>query len=93
MEPDTEEMRLTAQGVLQELFAEHLIPFELSACKLDAVGDGEYIVRFYDSRLRSIDISCVPGQSFRDTFRASVLNRVKRLGGPLPMFSASVANR
>jgi hypothetical protein len=88
MKADIEHMRLGAQDTLDELFTEHLIPFELSARKVDCIGIDEYIVRFYDSRLRSIDISWSLGQSFRSVFRASVLDRVKRLSGPLHQFSA-----
>ena len=71
-----------AQQALDELFGEHLLPFELSAHLVESIGSTEYIVRFYDSRLRSLDVSCLQGQSFKDTFRAAVLERVKRLSGP-----------
>jgi hypothetical protein len=91
MKVDIESMKLKAQTILDELFAEHLIPFELSARQVDRIGSEEYIFRFYDSRLRSIDISWGQGQSFRDVFMASVLDRVKRLSGPLQEFSARVA--
>ena len=91
MKADTESMKLRAQAALDELFAEHLIPFELSAQRVDRIGSEEYIIRFYDSRLRSIDISWVQGQSFSDVFRASVLDRVKRLSGPLHEFSSRVS--
>jgi hypothetical protein len=82
MAPDTENIRLRAQDTLDELYTESLIPFELSACKVDSIGNQEYIVRFYDSRLQSIDISWGQTESFSDVFRASVLDRVKRLGIP-----------
>lgn len=82
MVPDTENIRLRAQDTLDELLTESLIPFKLSACKVDSIGSQEYIVRFYDSRLHSIDISWCKTESFRDVFRASVLDRVKRLGVP-----------
>ena len=91
MEPDVEDMKVGAQAALDELFTEHLIPFELLARKVDRIGSEEYIVRFYDSRIRSIDISWGQGQSFRDVFRASVLDRVKRLSGPLHEFVARAA--
>jgi hypothetical protein len=91
MKTDLENMRLETQAALDELFIEHLIPFELSAGKVDRIGNEEYIIRFYDSRLRSIDISWGQGQSFRDVFRASVLDRVKRLSGPLHQFAVSRA--
>src|ERR1700682_1125124 len=50
-----ESMKLTAQETLDELFAQHLIPFKLSARVVESLGLEEYIVRFHDSRLRSVD--------------------------------------
>jgi hypothetical protein len=93
MKPDMETLKLGAQAALDELFTEHLIPFELSARKIDRIGSEEYIIRFHDSRLRSIDISWGQDQSFRDVFRASVLDRVKRLSGPLHQFASKAAWR
>jgi len=75
--------QVEAQQVLNELFREHLLPFELSAAKVDPLSHDEYIVRFHDSRLRSVDISWCQGECFKDVFRAAVLERVKRLSGPL----------
>jgi hypothetical protein len=72
MNSDTQYIRLEAQQTLDALFTESLIPFELSARKVDRIGSYEYIVRAYDSRLRSIDISWGQSQSFKDVFRASV---------------------
>lgn len=72
-----------AQRVLDRLFKDQLIPFRLRAEKVECVGPDEYIVRFYDSRLRSVDVSWRPSQSFEDVFRAALLARVKRLSGPL----------
>jgi hypothetical protein len=87
MNPDIENIRLKAQDTLDELFTEHLIPFKLSARELESLGSGEYIIRFYDNRLSSMDISWAQGQSFKDVFRASVLDRIKRLGRPMHQFS------
>lgn len=56
-------MKLGAQQTLDELFAERLIPFALSAWVVDSVGLEEYIVRFHDSRLHSVDVSCPEGRS------------------------------
>lgn len=78
-----EKQNAEAQEVLDELFSEHLLPFELSAHRVESLGRDEYIVRFHDSRLRSVDISCSSGQNFKDVFRAAVLERLKRLSGPL----------
>ena len=75
-------MRLGAQQTLDELFAERLIPFALSAEVVDSLGLEEYIVRFHDARLHSIDVSCPEGQSFKEMVRVAVLDRVSRLGYP-----------
>lgn len=76
-------MKVTAQETLDELFSQRLIPFELSARVVDSLGLEEYIVRFYDSRLRSVDFSWREGQSFKDVIRRAVLDRVSRLSVPL----------
>ena len=79
-----------AQSVLDKLFKDQLIPFQLTAAKVECVGPDEYIVRFYDSRLRSIDISCKQDQSFGDVFRVAMLDRVKRMSGPLANHASGV---
>lgn len=82
METTIEAMKLGAQQTLDELFAERLIPFKLSAHVVDSLGLEEYIVRFHDARLHSVDVSCPPGGSFKEMVRAAVLERVSRLGYP-----------
>jgi hypothetical protein len=72
-----------AQQVLDELFRERLIPFELCAQRVEAIGTQKYIIRFWDSRLHSVGFSWRQGESFTEAFRAAVLDRVKRLSGPL----------
>jgi hypothetical protein len=72
-----------AQSVLNDLWAENLIPFPLKAHKVESLGLEEYIVRFYDSRMRSVDLSWKNFQSFEDAFRTVVLDRVARLPSPL----------
>jgi hypothetical protein len=72
-----------AQQVLKELFREGLLPFELSAETIVSIAPDEYVVRFYDTRLRSVDLSWREGESFKEAFRAAVLERIKRLSGPL----------
>jgi len=72
-----------AQSVLDDLWAENLIPFQLTARKVESVGLEEYIIRFSDSRLHSVDVSWKNLDSFKDAFRAAVLARVARLSGPL----------
>jgi hypothetical protein len=72
-------MKLGAQQTLDELFVEGLIPFRLSAGSVESIGMDEYIVRFHDSRLYSVDVSWQQGEVFRTVFRAAVLARVARL--------------
>ncbi len=78
-----EEHKVDAQQTLDELFSEGLLPFKLNARRVESLGPEEYIVRFHDSRLHSLDISCLEGQCFKDVFRAAVLERVGRMSGPL----------
>jgi hypothetical protein len=79
METDTENIKLRVQETLDELFSERLIPFELTAQKVNADGHGEYVVPFYDSRIHSISFSWKEGGSFREVIRTAVLDRVKRM--------------
>lgn len=72
-----------AQSVLDDLWAENLIPFQLTAHKVKSVGLEEYIVCFYDSRLHSVDVSWKNLDSFKDALRVAVLDRMARLTGPL----------
>lgn len=74
-----EEQRAEAQQTLDELFNERLLPFELAADRLDSIGGEEYIVRFRDHRLRSIDVSWIQGQPFKDVFRAAIVERLRRM--------------
>ena len=76
---DTNSLKLEAQQTLDELFREGLLPFRLSAHTVESLGMEEYIVRFYDSRLNSLDLSVRRDQIFREVFRAAILNRVARL--------------
>ena len=80
MSPD--ELRCEAQSVLHQLWVEQLIPFELVARKIDCLNDGEYVIRFYDSRLRSVTISWTDGDSFADLVRVAVLASVVRMDVP-----------
>ena len=72
-----------AQSVLDDLWAENLIPFQLTARKVESVGLEEYIVRFDDSRLHSVDVSSKNLDSLKGALRVAVLSRVARLSGPL----------
>ena len=78
-----EDEKVEAQEALDELFSEQILPFELSARQLETTGVRECQVRFYDSRLHSVDVSWLKGHRFKEAFRAAVLERVKKLSGPL----------
>jgi hypothetical protein len=76
-----DDLKTEAQSVLDDLWATQLIPFELTAHKVESLGADEYIIRFHDSRLRSVDVSWKNQDSFKDVVRAAVLNRVARMSG------------
>jgi hypothetical protein len=82
MKATIESMRVGAQQSLDELFAERLIPFPLSARVVESLGLEEYIVRFHDAPLHAVDVSCPDGRSFNEMVKAAVLDRVSRLGYP-----------
>lgn len=84
-----ETIMLGAQQALDELFAESLIPFALSARAVESLGFEEYIVRFDDARLHSVDVSWLEGRPFKDVFRAAVLDRVSRLGHPYTKWASA----
>lgn len=63
MKTTLEAMKLGAQQTLDELFAESLIPFALSAWAVESLGSEEFIVRFHDARLHSVDVSWPEGRS------------------------------
>ena len=86
METDTQNIKLRVQETLDELFSEHLIPFELTAYKVNADGPGDYVVPFYDSRIDSMEFSCTEGGSIKEIVRAAVLARVRRMNGALQGF-------
>ena len=87
-------MKLGVQETLDELFCEHLIPFELTAHKVTADGPGEYEVPFYDSRIHSMRFSwTVGGSSFKEVVRAAVLDRTRRMDGPHQGFWDRLAPR
>jgi hypothetical protein len=88
-----EPTKIVVQETLDELFSERLIPFELTAQKVSADGPGEYTVPFYDSRMHSISFSWKNGESFREIVRSAVLDRVKRLSGPLKGFASAARLR
>lgn len=86
-----ERLRLEAQSTLDDLWTGKLIPLKLRVCKIDSLGFNEYILRFYDSRLRSVDVTWKNGDSFADLVRGAVLARASRLDMPEGMSSHSEA--
>ena len=76
-------LRPQAQSVLDNLFKDQVLPFELTAKNVECIGSNEYIVRFFDSRLRSVDVSWKKDQSFAEVFQVAMIDRLKRLSGPL----------
>lgn len=78
-----EDLKTEAQSVLDELWGTQLIPFQLTAHIVESLGEEEYIIRFRDSRLRSVDVSWKTRDSFKDAVRSAVVTRVARMTGPL----------
>ena len=78
-----DKLAVEAQSVLNDLWGESLIPFKLTAQKVECVGPGEYIIRFHESRLRSMDFSWQDTDSFDAALREAILSRASRLSGPL----------
>jgi hypothetical protein len=75
----TKTMRTEAQQTLVELYVAGLLPFKLVAHVVESLGMDEYIIRFYDSRLFSLDLSLPSNQDFKTVFRSAILSRVARL--------------
>jgi hypothetical protein len=71
-----------AQLVLDELWAEKLIPFELNVGALTTEADG-HTIHFHDSRINTARVPSIPGESFKDAVRSAVIARVRRMSGPL----------
>jgi hypothetical protein len=78
-----DKLALEAQSVLNDLWGESLIPFKLTAHKVECIGPGEYIIRFHDSRLRSVDFSWKDTEPFDAAVREAILARASRLIRPL----------
>jgi hypothetical protein len=84
-----EDQKTEAQQILDDLFSERLIPFKLTAHKVESVGVGDYIVLFNDSRLYSVDVVWNQGENFKDAFRESLLDLLERRSGRLREKAAS----
>jgi|SRR6185436_13237905 hypothetical protein len=79
---DVETMKLVVQQTLDELFVENLIPFKLSVRGMKSIGMEEYIIRFHESWLSSLDVSWPEGQTFKLIFRTALLDRIARIRNP-----------
>ena len=75
-------LTIEAQAVLNDLWSRDLIPFQLTAHHVEALGMNEYKVRFCDSRLHSVDVAAKDDDSFRHVLRANLLARLAGLEGP-----------
>lgn len=82
MPRETLTLEVEAQQVLDELWSEKLIPFELNVGKITKASE-KYTIHFYDSRLRTALVPLTKSHSFRDMVRSAVLDRVKKMSGPL----------
>ena len=73
-----EDQKLEAQQALDELWAEHSVPFKLTAHKLEASAEpGRYTVHFFDSRLPLLFVYWNPAkESFKTAVREVVENTV-----------------
>ena len=70
------------QKVLNQILAEELIPFALNVGKITKAEDA-YTVHFYDSRIRTARVPLVKGQILAEAVRSAVLDRVRKMSGPL----------
>jgi len=81
-----ENMKSRIQATLNHLLTQGLIPFELTAHRVDAEGCNEYVINFYDSRIRSCNFLWNGGDDFEEVVRVGVLERVKRMIGAHDVF-------
>ena len=81
-ETDIQTTLLRVQETLDELFIERLIPFRLTAHKVNPHGPEDYILPFYDSRIDSISFSWKNGESFKEALRAAIVDGLERMRGP-----------
>jgi hypothetical protein len=80
--PELFTLESEAQQVLNQLWAEKLLPFELNVGKITK-HSGHYTIHFHDSRMYTADVTLTEGQSWAEMVRAAVLARVAKLSGPL----------
>ena len=86
-----EQLTLEAQETFDELWAEQVIPFELTAHKVEAGGDpGHYTVHFFDRRLPSLFIYWNPA---KESFKAAVREVAERTVGKRSRSKASAQSQ
>jgi hypothetical protein len=77
---------LTLEGqvqlMLNEMWLEGLVPFQLNVGKITKEPD-EYHIYFYHSRIHMAVVPLVNGYSLDDLVRSAVLARVENISGPL----------
>jgi hypothetical protein len=73
-----DQLTMEAREAVNELWVEQLIPFKLTAHKVDASGNGQYTVHFFDARLPSLFIYWNPEKG---SFKAAVREVGKRTVG------------
>lgn len=76
------QLTIEAQLVLDELWGQDLLPFQLTARQVKQLGQNECTICFHDSRLYSADVAWSERDPFKDAFRNAILARVQRLDGP-----------
>ena len=76
------QLEAEAQQVLNDLWADSLIPFALNVGKITKNVDG-YTIHFYDSRIHSAIVPFDKERPFSETVRSAVLARAAKFSGPL----------
>ncbi len=77
-ETDIENTKVRIQETLDELFSERLIPFRLTANKMNADSTGVFTIPFSDGRIPSIRFSWKNGESFKEVIRAAIVDGVEK---------------
>lgn len=74
-----------AQQVLDELWREKLIPFQLNVGRLTReAASNHYTIHFHDSRIRTALVIFTQDQSWAEMVRAAVLAGVAQMSRSLP---------
>jgi len=75
----SDKLALEAQVVLDDLWSKGQLPFQLTAHRVESLNSEEYILRFHDRRIQSVDVSWQTSKSFEEAVRIAVISRVARL--------------